>query len=148
MKTGPHRVQKSIVKPDPIATFLINDIVNPLRRTPLDDRTGLRWARAATLLTGTFAVVFALEIRSILDILIYAYNFWAPIILVPLTAALLGLRPPRAAFLAGAAAGIAGVVVWNRLLGAPGGFDGLIVGVFANLIVFALASLVSPARLN
>jgi SSS family solute:Na+ symporter len=126
----------------------INDIVNPLRRTPLDDRTGLRWARTATLLTGTFAVVFALKIRSILDILIYAYNFWAPIILVPLAAALFGLRPPRAAFLAGAAAGITGVVAWNRLLGAPGGFDGLIVGVFANLIVFALASLPFPARLH
>jgi SSS family solute:Na+ symporter len=82
-----------------------------------------------------------LKIGSILDILIYAYNFWAPIILVPLAAALLGLRAPRAAFLAGAAAGIAGVLVWNRLLGAPGGFDGLIVGVFSNMLAFTSASI-------
>ena len=110
----------------------INDIVNPLRRVPLDDRAGLRWARLATLLTGACAIIFALKIRSVLDILFYAYNFWAPIILVPLAAALMGLGAPRAAFLAGAASGIAGVMVWNRLLGAPGGFDGLLVGVFAN----------------
>jgi SSS family solute:Na+ symporter len=122
----------------------INDIINPLRRTPLDDRVGLRWARTATLLTGTFAIIFALKIRSILDILIYAYNFWSPIILVPLAAALLGLRAPRAAFIAGAVAGIAGVVVWNRLLGAPGGFEGLVVGVISNLIAFTLAFILFP----
>ena len=34
-------------------------------------------------------VVFAVKIKSILDILFYAYNFWAPIILVPLAAVLL-----------------------------------------------------------
>jgi SSS family solute:Na+ symporter len=119
----------------------INDIVNPLRHTPLDDRTGLRWARVATLLTGSFAIIFALKIQSILDILIYAYNFWAPIILVPMVATFLGLRAPRASFLAGAASGIAGAIVWNRLLGAPGGFDGLVVGVFTNMLAFAASLL-------
>ena len=125
---------------------LINDIVNPLRRIPLDDRAGLRWARVATLLTGSLAVVFALRIRSLLDILIYAYNFWAPIILVPLAAALLGFHPPKAAFIAGAASGIAGVMVWNRLLDSPGGFDGLVIGVFANLLGFAAACLFRRVR--
>jgi SSS family solute:Na+ symporter len=122
----------------------INDIINPLRRTPLSDRVGLRWARTATLLTGSFAVIFALKIKSILDILIYAYNFWSPIILVPLLAALLGLRATKAAFIAGAAAGIAGVVIWNRLLGAPGGFEGLVIGVISNLLAFTLVSLLLP----
>jgi SSS family solute:Na+ symporter len=124
----------------------INDIVNPLRRVPLDDRAGLRWARIATLLTGSFAIIFALKIQSVLDILIYAYNFWAPIILVPMVAVLLGLRAPRAAFLAGAASGIAGVTVWNRLLGAPGGFDGLLVGVFTNMLAFAAVLFISRQR--
>jgi SSS family solute:Na+ symporter len=124
----------------------INDIVNPLRRVPLDDRAGLLWARIATLLTGSFAIIFALKIQSVLDILIYAYNFWAPIILVPMVAVLRGLRAPRAAFLAGAASGIAGVIVWNRLLGAPGGFDGLLVGVLTNMLAFAAVLFISRQR--
>ena len=114
----------------------INDIVNPLRHETLGDRAGLIWARLATLLTGACAISFALTIPSILDILFYAYNFWAPIILVPLTAALLGQKAPKPAFVAGAASGILGVIVWNRLLEAPGGFDGLLVGVFSNAIAF------------
>ena len=124
----------------------VNDIVNPLRREPLGDSTGLVWARLATLMTGACAILFALTIPSILDILFYAYNFWAPIILVPLTAALLGRGAPKSAFVVGAASGIAGVIVWNRLLGTPGGFDGLLVGVFANAFAFTAVCSFLPAR--
>lgn len=125
---------------------LINDIVNPLRRTPLSHRSGLFWARITTLLTGSFAVVFALKIKSLLDILIYAYNFWAPIILVPLIAALLGLRAPRIAFMAGATSGILGVFLWDKVLDSPGAFDGLVVGVFTNLIAFAVVFSIGKRR--
>lgn len=48
---------------------VINDITNPLRRIPLADRTGLWRARITTSVTGSVAVVFALKIRSLLDIL-------------------------------------------------------------------------------
>jgi len=125
---------------------LVNDIINPLRGVPLASRTGLRWARVTTLATGSVAVVFALKIRSLLDILIYAYNFWSPIILVPLAAVLMGFRITKAAFFAGAASGIGGVILWNRLLGAPGGFDGLLIGVFTNLAVFSVVSSLKRRR--
>lgn len=91
------------------------------------------------LLVGVLAVVFACCIESVLDILIYSYNFWAPIILVPLAAVLLGLRATKGALLAGTLAGAAGVLVWNYVLDQPGGVDGLVVGVFCNLAAFALA---------
>lgn len=121
---------------------LVNDIINPLRRVPLASHRGLRWARMTTLVTGSVAVVFALKIQSLLDILIYAYNFWAPIILVPLAAVLLGFRTSKAAFIAGAISGILGVVLWNRVLGAPGRFDGMLIGLFTNLLVFTTVSLI------
>jgi SSS family solute:Na+ symporter len=118
----------------------VNDIVNPLRRRPLSPRRGLLCARLATFVTGSISVLFAIRIKSLLDILIYAYNFWSPIILVPLAASLLGWRASRTAFCAGAAAGLAGVFTWNNLLGTPGGFDGLLVGVFCNLFAFWLTN--------
>ncbi|MFO7982520.1 MAG: sodium:solute symporter family protein [Desulfuromonadales bacterium] len=118
----------------------VNDIVNPLRKENLSERKGLVWARLATLVTGTLAIIFAIRIQSLLDILIYAYNFWSPIILVPLAATLLGVKTSRSAFCAGAGAGILGVFLWNVLLGAPGGFDGLLIGVFANFTAFSLVN--------
>jgi SSS family solute:Na+ symporter len=124
----------------------VNDIVNPLRKEKLSEQRGLLWARLATLVTGGLAIVFAIRIQSLLDILIYAYNFWSPIILVPLAATLLGYHSSKRAFIAGASAGLVGVYVWNVLLDSPGGFDGLLVGVFANLAVFSTVNGVLPAR--
>jgi SSS family solute:Na+ symporter len=118
----------------------VNDIVNPLRKEKLSERKGLLWARLATLITGTLAVVIATRINSLLDILLFAYNFWSPIILVPLAATLLGVKSTPLAFIAGATAGIVSVFGWNQLLGAPGGFDGLLIGIFANFIVFSLTN--------
>jgi len=35
---------------------------------------------------------------------------------------------------------------WNQLLGAPGGFDRLLIGIFANFIVFSLTNLLYNLR--
>jgi len=128
------------------ATGAINDIVKPLRHRPLAERTELGLAKLVNLLVGVLAVVFACCIESILDILIYSYNFWAPIIVVPLAAVLLGLRATKAAFLAGTLAGAAGVLVWNYALRQPGGVDGLVVGAFSNLAAFALTAALGRPR--
>jgi solute:Na+ symporter, SSS family len=113
-----------------------NDIVSPLRRKPMAPRAELRMARVITLAVGALSVIFAISIESVLDILIYSYNFWAPIILVPLVCAILGARVSRTRFLVGAAAGIIAVLIWSYLLEKPWGIDGLVVGVFANLGTF------------
>jgi SSS family solute:Na+ symporter len=113
-----------------------NDVINPLRREPLSENQQLFLAKAVTVLVGVLAVVFAIKIRSILDILIWAYNFWAPTIVIPMGAALLGVRTSTRVFVAAAAAGLTSALVWEQGFGAPGGVDGLIIGVFFNLIVF------------
>jgi SSS family solute:Na+ symporter len=120
------------------ATSFINDLVKPLRRNPLSERYELLLVKLTNCFVGILAVIFAIKIDSVLDILIYAYNFWAPVIVVPLAAVLLGFNVTKAGFLAGTMAGIAGALVWNRLLGTPMGISGLVVGVFCNLIVFTV----------
>ncbi len=118
------------------AISFTNDIVGPVRRTALPARTQLALARAATLVVGVLAVVFAVSIESVLGILIYAYNFWAPTILVPLAFAILGVSVSRKRFLAGAITGIIAAVVWSYGFSKPWGIDGLVVGVFANMGAF------------
>ena len=125
------------------ATCCINDVVKPLRRNPMSERSELLLAKLTNCLVGILAVVFAIKIPSILDILIYAYNFWAPIIVVPLAAVLLGIRVTRAGFLAGTLAGAVGTLAWNYLLKTPAGIEGLAIGVFCNLFFFILANKLS-----
>ncbi len=125
------------------ATCFVNDLVKPLRKSPLPERQELLLAKVVNCIVGILAVVFAVKISSILDILIYAYNFWAPVMVIPLAAVLLGLRVTKAAFLAGTVTGVIGTLTWNGLLGTRAGVDGLAIGVFCNLIAFALANKLS-----
>jgi len=128
------------------ATSFINDLVKPLRKNPLSKCQELLMAKLTNCFVGILAVIFAIRIRSVLDILIYAYNFWAPVILVPLVAVLLGVRVTKAGFVAGATAGGAAtalILIWNSMLRAPGGISGLVIGVFCNLIAFALVNKLS-----
>jgi SSS family solute:Na+ symporter len=122
------------------ATCCINDVVKPFRKNPLSEKGELFLAKMVNLLVGIFAVIFAIKIPSVLDILIYAYNFWAPTIVVPLAAVLLGVRVTKTGFLAGALAGAAGALIWNNLLERPAGIEGLAIGVFCNIFFFVLAN--------
>jgi len=46
-------------------------------------------------------------------------------------------------FLAGIVAGVTGLLIWNWLLKSPKGVEGLVIGVFCNLIAFAAANKLS-----
>jgi SSS family solute:Na+ symporter len=128
------------------ATSCINDLVKPLVKNRLSQWQELVLAKLTNCLVGVFAVVFAIKIRSVLDILIYAYNFWAPVIVVPLAAVLLGVRVTKAGFLAGIVAGVAGVLIWNGLFRSPLAISGLVIGVFCNLVVFAVTNKLTEVR--
>ncbi len=120
------------------AVAFTNDVVGPLRRRPLSDRQALFLAKITTLLVGVLAIVFAIKIKSILDLLIYAYHFWAPVIVIPLAAAFFGIKARARVFLSGCIVGLTAVALWNTLLNSPGGVDGLIIGVLGNGAVFFL----------
>ncbi len=114
----------------------INDIVKPIKKEPLSSKQELLYARGVTLFVGVLAVIFAISIESIIDILIYAYNFWAPTILIPLAAAILGFYVSKNRFIAGASLGIISTLIWNVLLSSPLGIDGLVIGAMANMLAF------------
>jgi len=114
----------------------IHDIITPLRKSRMTVKAEMLYVRLINILVGGISVIFAIKIKSILDILIYAYNFWSPIILIPLVSAILGLKVKFTHFIAGAIAGVTGVIIWNIIMKNPFGVDGLIVGIASNAIVF------------
>ncbi|KZK77317.1 Sodium/proline symporter [Pseudovibrio sp. W64] len=114
----------------------VNDVLRPLRRKEMREEDLLFIAKLVTLVVGLLSIVFAVSIESILDILIYAYNYWAPIVLVPLVAAIYGARRGTPAFVAGAVTGVVATVLWQSGLDSPFDLPGLVIGVLANLVVF------------
>lgn len=124
----------------------VHDIARPLLRDKLPDGRALAVSRLATLVVGAAAIVFALSIESVLDILLYTYQFWTPCILVPLVAGILGFRTHPKAFYASALAGIAGVFFWNVVLGAPsvvtGAIEGALLGIVLSAVTYGLGTIV------
>lgn len=114
----------------------INDIVKPLKKEELTTTKELFLAKVTTVIVGVLSIIFAISIESILEILIYAYNFWAPTILIPLLFALLGKEVSKESFFYGALFGIVSSALWNYSLNSPYGVDGLIIGVCFNYLAF------------
>ena len=117
------------------AVGLVCDTVLVLRPS-MSDKSQLWWLRGVNLATGIAAVAVALVLPDIFNILVLAYSFWCPLILVPLAAALLGIRSNGRAFRGALLAGLVSSLVWNFLLHKPWEIDGAVIGLIGNLLVF------------
>ncbi len=113
---------------------LVCDTVLPFY--PLSDRTGLHVLRAVNLLTGGIAIVLSLCIPNVFSILLFAYSFWSPVLLVPLIAALRGNPCRTSTFFFGAIVGFTTAFLWN--LTRPFGIDGCIIGTLCHLLIFLI----------
>jgi SSS family solute:Na+ symporter len=116
-----------------------NDIVKPLVKKPLSASQELRLAKIFTLFCGIGAVFMAVKVASVIDILIYAYHFWAPMMVVPLVAAIFGFRTNTKVYLTSVICGFLSMWVWQYGLNNPYGLEGLVVGVIMNIVSLYLA---------
>jgi len=119
---------------------LVQDVLKPLRHKPFTERQALNIVRLTTLITGGLALLFAFMIPNVLDILIAAYNYWAPTVLVPLVAVLLGKKVVRASFYAAVIAGTVTTILWDNILNRPFGFQGFLMGILLSFIAFTLVN--------
>lgn len=117
------------------AVGLVTDVLLPLRPS-MPDKAQLRWLRGVNFATGAAAVAAAFLLPDVFSILVLAYSFWCPLILVPLAAAFLGIKSNGRAFRYALLAGLVSTLTWNYLLGKPWGIDGTMVGMLCNLLVF------------
>jgi len=124
------------------ATSSLQDILIPLQGKPKTELQELRWLRLLTVMIGSIALISALSSKSVLDLLLYAYQFWTPCILMPLIAALMGIRASEKVFFTAFIAGASSVLGWN-LLGPSsyieGALEAVIIGVLINSLVFWLS---------
>jgi len=117
----------------------VNDIVRPITNDTLSHATLLKLVRVSTFIVGVGAIIFALMIENVLDIELFAYNFWSPIILVPLVAVILGFEVKARDFLLGSSAGGLAMVIWMFCLNNPDQLNGVVIGVLSNFVVFTIS---------
>lgn len=98
----------------------------------------LRISRVATLGVGVLSAYFALTSIGVLDLLLYAYSFWTPVILVPLMAAILGYSSSIEGFWVSSLAGIGVAFSYSWLY--PDSINATLLGVAVNSFCFLFFS--------
>ena len=113
-----------------------HDVIKPLMGITEKSKE-LAISRITTLSVGIIGALFAASTESVLDILLYAYNFWTPFILVPLVAGILGYQRSAQTFWVSSVVSILAVLIANniRSIGAST-FDGTLIGIFVNSLIF------------
>ncbi|MEM7589788.1 MAG: sodium:solute symporter family protein [Myxococcota bacterium] len=116
---------------------LIHDTVQPLKREPLAASAELKWLRVATVATGTLAIVAALSFQSLIDLMWSVYDLWAPCIVIPLFACVMGYKSSIRAFSFAVATGFLCTTAWK--LWGPTWIRSMLPGMMANFIAFYIA---------
>lgn len=114
----------------------VHDFTESILNKELSADKNIKFTRFVNIFVGLIAVIFAVSLPSILDILLYAYNFWAPIILIPLVSAMLGFHTRSSVFFLSGVAGFLTVFIWGFLPEAVQIIDGLVPGIMVNATVF------------
>ena len=105
----------------------------------LSDKAQLRALRAVNLATGVAATALALTRDDVMELLLLAYSLGSPLLLVPLAAALRGVRGSPRSFWAAILGGALGAGLWTFVLGDPGNLGGTLAGVACSAAAFAIA---------
>ncbi len=117
----------------------VQDIMKNIPGKPIQEEHLLRWARMSTVVVGMIAVIFSAMIQNVLDILLLAYNFWSPIILVPLLAVIFKLSASARDFFIGAVCGVIGASMCRLIWPASMNAGPLISGIMLNAIGFFIS---------
>lgn len=100
---------------------LANDVILPAIK--LKPRAQLTLTRVINVLTGVLATGLALQGKGVFQLLLFSYQFWAPVVLAPLIAALAGVRVRRGMMYAAAACGaVTTLALHGQTLGVAAGF--------------------------
>ena len=125
-----------------------NDILSSFSKKYKDDSTALRTSRWLNLIIGFIATIFALNVPSIVDALLYCYTLWAPTVVLPL---IIGSLKKNVHPIAGLSAMVLGGVstgIWEWGLGNPNGIPSLLIGVAVNQTTFWVVHIMNLKPVN
>jgi len=104
-----------------------------------NSKNSLRFSQVLTLIIGTIALLLALKMTSVLELMLHSYSFMVSGMIVPVLAALFTKRPSSAAaffsMITGGTVTIT-LLILNKKL--PLGLDPNIFGILASLIIYVV----------
>lgn len=119
---------------------MVTDII--LRFVKLSEKLQLKLSQLTTLLFGAIAIVIAVRLESVLDVMLYSYAFMVSGLFVPVLGFLIFKKPnSTAAFFAMVFGGFTTVVLILSDADLPYGLDANIFGISVSLITYLIFQL-------
>lgn len=134
------------------AVIFTRDIYGKYINKSAPDNVLLKWTKYTTLIVGFGGVIVSLWIPSVMGLMLYVFQLWAPSILPPMAIAILwgGHSERKVSPYAGPPAIIAGLLVtilWLNVLEEPFGIPAIVVGIVTNLVVFGITHIMTKNKI-
>lgn len=90
-----------------------HDFYKTLAGDKLSEFNELNLTKISSLIIGVLACIMALRFDNLLDIMLYSYVLWGPVVSIPLLASIFGIKAPKYAFYVAMIAGASTAILWN-----------------------------------
>jgi solute:Na+ symporter, SSS family len=114
----------------------VHDVVRPLRQTKLADKYELRLTRVSTLIIGVVALYGAINLESVMEIVLNFISFWTMVIMVPLYAIIFNFKVDKRSIIACFMAYIITFISWELYISPTYNIDIHVPGIIISLITF------------
>jgi solute:Na+ symporter, SSS family len=114
--------------------YLVHDIIRPTIK--IKEKQELLIAKICTLIIGVIALFVAIKFQNILQLIFKSFSLWAPIVTVPLYAAIFKIKSSEKVFLASSGAGLITVIIYETYSSSIYDIFSALLGIIANFIVF------------
>jgi SSS family solute:Na+ symporter len=119
------------------AVNLVHDVTKPFL-PKLSGPKELWLTKIYTLLIGLGSILFAISFENLFDAILVVFGLWAPVVLVPMIAAIRGFKGNLKIFLLLALGGLFTSMLWDYYLGIGTDISGMFVGTVVASILFLL----------
>ncbi len=114
----------------------VHDVWKPLAGQHLSEQEEVRYTRYATVLLSLCAILTALYTTNFLGLLVLSLEFAGPLLMFPLIAGMMGLKPDKTAFYAAMGATLLSFVVTRQWIFSDQGHFVALVSALTNGLVF------------
>lgn len=95
------------------AVSFSHDFYKTLRGKSINDEDELKVTKSITLAIGLIGIVIALRFDSLIDMMLYSYLLWGPIVTVPLLAGIFDIKASKESFYLSSGGGIITAILWD-----------------------------------
>ncbi|MCB0806765.1 MAG: sodium:solute symporter family protein [Bacteroidales bacterium] len=124
---------------------VLTDIVKKISPSFINEKNAIKGSQLITLILGGLALLIAVKMSNVLELMLYSYAFMVSGLFIPVIAALYIKKPgPMAAFLAMLAGGSTTITLILLQTELPWGLDPNVFGISASALIFFMLNYILP----